>query len=89
MCSGRSKEFPPFWRLDKPDMPKPIAFAHLLIKAMNCRHRFDYALTRGNQSENKICCQNLHVEANGKIVLAMEDVKTWEEMEVSLTTTHP
>ena len=31
-CSGRSKEFPPFWRLDKPDVPKPIALAHLLIR---------------------------------------------------------
>ena len=52
---------------------------------MNSRHRFDYALTRGNQSESKICCQNFHVEANGKSVLATEDAKTWEEIEVSLT----
>ena len=52
---------------------------------MNSRHRFDYALARCNQSENKICCQNSHVEANGKIMLATEDAKTWEEIEVSLT----
>ena len=52
---------------------------------MNSRHRFDYALTRGNQSVNKICCQNSHVEANGKLMLATEDAKTWEKMEVSLT----
>ena len=52
---------------------------------MNSRHRFDYALTRGNQSENKICCQNSHVEAILKIMLATEDAKTYEEMEVSLT----
>ena len=47
---------------------------------MNSLHRFDYALTGGNQSENKICCQNYHVEAIEKISLATEDTKTWEEM---------
>ena len=52
---------------------------------MNSRHRFDNALTCGNQLEDKICCQNSHVEANGKLMLATEDDKTWEEMEVFLT----
>ena len=54
-------------------------------KAMNSRHRLDYALTSGNQSENKLCCQNSHVEAPGKIMFATEDAKTWEEMVISLT----
>ena len=55
---------------------------------MNSQHRFNYALTRSNQSKSKIYCQNSHAEANGKIMLATEDVKTWEEMEVSLTVTN-
>ena len=46
-------------------------------KAMNARHRFDYAFSRDNKSESKICCQNSHVEANGKSVLATEDGKKW------------
>ena len=29
--------------------------------------------------------KNSHVEANGKLMLATEDAKTWEEMEGSLT----
>ena len=52
---------------------------------MNSRHMFDYALRRGNQSEDKIFCQNSHVEAIEKIMLATEDAKTLEEMELSLT----
>ena len=52
---------------------------------MNRQHRFDYALICDSQLENRICCQNFHIEANGKIMLATEDTKTWEEMEVSLT----
>ena len=55
---------------------------------MNSQHRFNYALTRSNQTKNKICCQNSHVGANGKFMLATEDVKTWLEMEVSLTVTN-
>ena len=54
-------------------------------EAMNSRHMFNYALTHSNQSVNKICRQNSHGEANGKLMLATEDAKTWEEMQVSLT----
>ena len=38
-----------------------------------------------NQSENNNCCKNSHVKATEDIMLATEDAKTWEEMEVSLT----
>ena len=43
-------------------------------------------LSHGSQSENSICTQNFHVEANEKIMLATEDANTWEEIEVSPTT---
>ena len=51
---------------------------------MNRRIRFDYAITR-HPIVNIIFCQNFHVEANEKIILATEDTNRWEEMEVSLT----
>ena len=51
---------------------------------MNLPIRFYYALTR-QPIENRICCQNFYAKANEKIMLAMEDANTWEEMEVSLT----
>ena len=41
-----------------------------------------------NQSENNNCCQNILVKATEYIMLATEDAKTWEEMEVSLTSGH-
>ena len=39
----------------------------------------------GNQSESKSCCQNYYVEATEDLMLAKEDAKTWEGMEVSMT----
>ena len=62
MCSGRSKEFPPLVAMRQTRRAEANSI-RTSPKAMNSRHRFGYALTRGNQSENKICCQNSHVEA--------------------------
>ena len=41
MCSGRSKEFPPFPRWDNRDVLRPIASVPP-YKAMHFRHRFDH-----------------------------------------------
>ena len=66
------------------DVPKPKTISHLRIRQWIVELG-STMLSHGSQSENRICCQNFHVEANEKIMLATEEANTWEEMEVSVT----